>query len=487
MPVITSCITSSLQPYVPSSENPWNQIRVRHAFRRIGYDANKSDIDNALSLSPDVFIDQLMNESLYTPHWPEPSWANFTNDDYENLGLDFDDETQANHRELMSQVMNQMQTTGLKGRLLMFWSNHFVTRLENYYTSNHLYEYYKTIEDHAFGNFQEFVRDIGITSAMLVYLNGFENTNISPNENYARELYELFTLGVDNGYTQQDIEETSRALTGYNYRPNYNWTYPISFDTNTFDDTDKTIFDQTGNWGYDDVIDILFQERAPQIAQHICRKLYSYFVSATINEDIVTAMANSFVLDFNIENVLRTLFKSEHFFDIKTIGIQIKSPYDMTMSYLNITNFSIEPDFFEAMIWFNGIMGQQMFEPVDVAGWQGDRDWVNSSTLTGRWEILQWTIWNTWNTNNEDFRTFAIESSNNSNDPYVVAKSVIDRFVPLELYSIEDYQAATDVFKHNLPENYYENQIWNLQFDSVPYQMVLLLLHLIKLPEFQLK
>jgi len=485
MTVFTSCITSTLQPYVPTSQSPWNEARVRHAYRRIGYDATKSMITNALSLSPNAFIDQLIDESLNASNWPEPSWSNFTDDDYANLGFDFDEQTQANHLELMSEVMRQMQTTGLKGRLILFWSNHFVTRLEDYYASNLLYEYYKVLETYAMGNFQEFVGAVGKTSAMLVFLNGYENTNYSPNENYARELYELFTLGVDNGYTEQDIIETSRALTGYNHRQN--WTYPIYFDNSTFDDSEKTIFEQTGNWNYDDVITILFNEKASLIAEHICRKLYSYFVSATINEDVVTEMANIFVQDFNITNVLRTLFKSDHFLDNKTLGTQIKSPYDMTMAYLKITNFSLQEDFFGAMIWFNGMMGQHMFEPVDVAGWQGDRDWINASTLTGRWEILQWTIWHTWDNFNEELRTFAIESSGGSNDPYIVSKSIIDRFMPLELYSVEDYQAATDVFKHNLPENYYENQIWNLQFDSVPYQVVLLLLHLIKLPEFQLK
>ncbi|WP_299120871.1 DUF1800 domain-containing protein [uncultured Winogradskyella sp.] len=487
MTVFTSCITTSLQPYVPSTQNPWNELRVRHAYRRLGYDANKATINNGLALSPNDLIDQLIDESLNAPNWPEPVWANYTSDDYANLGLDFDEQTQLNHTEVMFEVMNQMQTTGLKGRLIMFWSNHFVTRLEDYYLSNHLYEYYSVLETYMLGNFQEFVRDIGITSAMLIYLNGLENTNFSPNENYARELYELFTLGVDNGYIQQDIVETSKALTGYNHRLNWNWTYPIYFDASTFDDSDKTIFEQTGNWGYDDVINILFQEKSPLIAEYICRKLYTYFVSATVNEDVVTDMAAIFVQDFNIANVLRALFKSEHFFDSKTIGIQIKSPYDMTVSYIKATNFSIHQDFYEAMPWINGLMGQSMFEPVDVAGWQGDRDWINSSTLTGRWEILQWAVWQTWDYYNEELRTFAIESSGNSNDPYVVAKSVIDRFVPKELFSVEEYQIATDVFKHNLPENYYENQIWNLQWDSVPYQMVLLLLHLIKIPEFQLK
>lgn len=485
MAVFTSCITSSLQPYVPTTENPWNDTRVRHAFRRIGYDASKSMVANALTVSPGLFIDQLINESLNAPNWPTPVWAAYTLDDYNNLGLDFDEQTQANQLELMKAVIGQMQTTGLKGRLNLFWSNHFVTQLENYYASNYLYEYYQTLETHALGNFEDFVRAIGKTSAMLIYLNGAENTSFSPNENYARELYELFTLGVDNGYTQQDIVETAKALTGYNHWES--WTYPIYFDSSTFNDSDKTIFGQTGNWDYDDVIDILFQEKAPLIAHHICKKLYTYFVSATVNEDIVTAMANQFVLDFNIENILRTLFKSEHFFDNNTIGTQIKSPYDMSISYLKVTGFSLSQEFYEGLIWFNGLMGQSMFDPVDVAGWQGDRDWINSSTLGGRWEILQWFIWHTWDSYNEELRTFAIESSNNSNDPYIITKAIIDRFVPLELFSVEDYQAATDVFKHDLPENYYENQLWNLQWDSVPYQVVLLLVHLIKFPEFQLK
>jgi len=485
MPVVTSCITSSLIPYTPSTNEPWNEIRIRHAFRRIGYDANNSMVADALSMTPENFIDQLIDESLNTSNWPEPPWAHFTNDDYENLGVDFNEQTQANYGEVISEVINQMQTVGLKGRLIMFWSNHFVTRIQDYYNSNYLYEYYSVLENHFLGNFEDFVRDIGTTSAMLVYLNGYQNTSASPNENYARELYELFTLGVDNGYTQQDIVETSKALTGYNHREN--WTYPIYFDDSTFDNTDKTIFNQTGNWGHDDVIDILFQEKAPLIANHICEKIYRYFVSPTINTDVVNDMANLFVQDFNIANLLRTLFKSQHFFDNKTIGILIKSPYDMLMSYVEVTDFTIQPDYLAAFRWFASTLGQRMFEPVDVAGWQGDRDWINASTLTGRWRILQWVIWHTWNNYPEEFRTFAITRSNNSNDPYVVTKSIIDSFMPVELFTISDYQDATDIFKHNLPENYYEEGFWNLQYDSAPYQVLLLIRHLIKLPEFQLK
>jgi len=485
MSLSTSCITSTLEPYVPSSENPWNELRVRHAYRRIGYDANLSMISNALTLSPSQFIDQLVDESLNAPDWPEPSWSNYRQQDYENLGQDINVETPTNSREIMFEVVNQMQTIGLKGRLILFWSNHFVTRLEDYFLSNHMYEYYRTLEEFAFGDFKDFTKAIGKTSAMLIYLNGFENTSVSPNENYARELYELFTLGVDNGYSQQDIVETSKALTGFNLRDD--WSSPIFFDENTFEDSNKLIFGQEGNWNHDDVIDLLFQERAPLVAEHICKKLYTYFVSATVNDDVIAEMVNIFVQDFNIANVLRILFKSQHFFDTKTIGILIKSPYDMTLSYLKITGFTLQPDFYDTLPWINSIIGQYIFNPVDVAGWQGDRDWINTSSLTARWDKMQWFLWHTWENFSEEARTFAIETSNNSTDPYIVAKSIIDRFIPIELLTVQEYQTATDVLKSDLPAHYYENEIWNLQFSSAPNQLLLLFLHLIELPEFQLK
>lgn len=481
----TSCITSTLAPYIPSTDNPWNLERVRHIYRRLGYDDSKTNLESALTLSPNELIDTLVDAAVNEPALETPPWADFTYQDYQNLGLDFDTETQENHHELRMALINQMLNNGFKGRLIMFWSNHFVTRLEDYYSSNHLYEYYATLEQYALGDFKRFVGDIGKTSAMLIYLNGFQNTNNSPNENYARELYELFTLGVDNGYTQADIVETSKALTGYNSREH--WTAPITFNPNTFDDTEKTIFGQEGNWGYDDVIRILFEEKQTLIAMHICRKLYAYFVSPTINEDVVSEMAAIFEVDFKIDTVLKALFKSEHFFDSKTIGILIKSPFDMFMSYIKVTNFTIDQDQIDAIPWYSSTLGQTMFEPIDVAGWQGDKDWINSSTLTGRWRILEWVVWHTWGNYRDELITFAVDVSDNSNDPFVIASGVVDRFMPLGLFTPEDYQTATDIFKHNVPQNYYDDGIWDLQWESAKYQMVLLLLHLIKIPEFQLK
>lgn len=481
----TSCNTSSLNAYVPTIQNPWNAQKVNHVFRRLGYGANTTEIAAALAQIPENFIDNLLNTAIGSPPMPEPSWVNMTYQDYINAGLNFDDETQANHNEIRLQSFNNLLNLGLSERMMLFWSNHFVTQLNIYYCSNYLYNYYNILQTYAFGNFKDFVQEIGKSEAMLLYLNGFENSLYDPNENYARELYELFTLGENNGYTQTDIVETSKALTGYNHWNDYCDT--IYFDDSTFNTTNKTIFGQTGNWDYDDVIDILFQEKAPLIATFICTKLYEYFVSPTVNESIVSELATSFQTDFNIANILRTLFKSEHFFDENSIGSQIKSPYDLTHNYIKTTGFSIDDEHKQGIFYLNSVAGQEIFEPVDVAGWQGDHDWINTSTLTGRWQIIEYLIWHTWNDYNEEFRTLAIDSSNNSNDPYFVTKSIIDRFVPKDLHSVLDYDIATDIFKYDIPQNYYDNQLWDLYWNQVPYQVALLLLHIIKMPEFQLK
>lgn len=482
---ITTCNTSSLSTYVPSTDKPWDSKRANHVFRRLEFGAGFPRISFALADTPEVLIDFLISQAVALPPTTAPSWAGMSYNDYLAQGLDFNEETQNNNYELKIQFLDDLLTDGIRGRLTLFWHNHFVTELSTFFCSNYLYDYYSLLQTHALGNFKDFVREIGKSDAMLVYLNGLENTANNPNENYARELYELFTLGVDNGYTQQDIVETSKALTGYNHLTGF--CEDIFYDDSTFNTDEKTIFGRIGNWGYDDVIDILFDEKAPLIANFVCTKLYKYFVSPIVNQDIIDDLASTFVVDFNIAEVLKRLFKSEHFFDDEAIGTIIKSPYDLTHHYIKTTNFTINQEDKGSIFYYNVVAGQDLFDPVDVAGWQGDKDWINSSTLGGRWTGMQNFIWYTWNNYKEELRDFALETSSSSNDPAIITKSIIDRFVPKELHTTADYDIATDVFKAEIPQNYYDDGSWNLNWDQAPYQVVLLLLHLTKIPEFQLK
>ncbi|MCT8339505.1 DUF1800 domain-containing protein [Flavobacteriaceae bacterium TK19130] len=482
-----SCNTSTLAPYVPDADNPWSTQKVEHTHRRLGFGASQVDVDAALALSPSDFIDQLVDTAATLPTTPTPSWGYWAVSDFNDF------ETENNQFVFDFRILagNETLTQNIRGRLASFWSNHFVTELETYFYAPYLFQYYSKLQEFSVGNFREFVREIGLTPAMLLYLNGFENTNFNPNENYARELFELFTLGEGNGYTETDITETARALTGYNH-----WAEPgapITFDASTFDDGDKTIFGQTGNWNYNDVIDILFQERGNQAAYFICEKLYRFFVSPSVDSDIeqniIQPLADTLLAnDFEMVPMLKQLFKSEHFFDEKALGVIVKSPFDVIFNYINETGFFYDNTVMESVLYYAGLMGQEIFDPPDVSGWQRDETWINTSTLTGRWQLMEIYHFYLFDQGYENnFRDFAIDLTNNSNDPAYITQVIIDYLTSKGLWTVTDYDTAIDIFKWEVPQNYYDEGLWNLNWDSAPYQVLLLLNHIARMPEFQLK
>ena len=484
-----------MAPYTPSTAQPWNAMRIKHLYRRLDYGASINTINTALTKDPTTLVDELLDEALAMPLTPAPDWANKSVSDYPSEQV-FNEMNQEHIQDSKYQFTENLLTQGLKGRMMLFWMNHFVTQVEVYNCAGYLFQYYDILQRNALGKFKDFTAAIGTTPAMLHYLNGFDNTKDEPNENYARELYELFTLGENNGYTQQDIEETARALTGYN-----GWTEycgAITFNPyNTFDTTNKTIFGQEGPWGYDDVIRILFEQKESQIANYICRKLYEHFVSPEISETIVSQMATTFIdSGFEIEPVLRQLFKSAHFFDDASIGMLIKSPIDLTHQFLRETGYQYDEEGLSTIRYINNVLGQDVFQPVDVAGWQGNHDWISSSTLTGRWIMMEWVMYNplgielAQNPNQLQplFRKFVEDVSGNVTDPYVITRAIINHFMAKELTSEADYEIATEIFKGERPDNYYANGYWNLNSDEYAHWQILdLLNHIAKMPEFQLK
>ena len=167
------------------------------------------------------------------------------------------------------------------------------------------------------------------------FLNNIQNTRFQPNENYARELLELFTLGVDNGYTQVDITNVARAISGWNGIDQTNLCGDVTFIQPFWDPGQKTIFGKTGNWGYDDVINLLFTERAVQISEYICRKLYVDFVNPDVNEDMVKLLAKVFRdNNFEIAPVMKALLQSEHFFDDANVGTIIPGHIAYFLTFL---------------------------------------------------------------------------------------------------------------------------------------------------------
>ncbi|MAN59197.1 MAG: hypothetical protein CMC08_05100 [Flavobacteriaceae bacterium] len=482
-----TCNNGTLNVFQPNQQSPWNAAKIKHTYRRLAFGASQNEVDEKLTLTPAELIDELVDSAYNLPPTPAPSWGYYSNADFPNYVA----ENGPNFSYWRNQTIQDLLNDNLRGRLTFFWMNHFVTEHEVYGHAPYAFQYYNTLQTHALGNFKELVRVIGKNPAMLIYLNGFENTNNSPNENYARELLELFTLGEGNGYSQGDIINTARALTGFNHRDALGGA--IYFDSSTFDDGQKTIFGQTGNWGYDDVIDILFAQRGTEIGLFICEKLYAYFVSPIIDSlvrtNIIQPLAQTFVSNnFELVPVLKQLFKSEHFYDENARGTIIKSPYDVILGFIKESGLYCDQNYFDSLIYHCILIDQDIYNPPDVAGWQRDETWINTSTVTGRWKLLESYInYLMSNGHGQNLVNLAKELSNDSTDPVFITKVVTDHFMARELYSQIDYDIATNIFKADVPQNYYDNNLWNLDWTSAPHQVSQLLKHLAKIPDFQLK
>ena len=230
-------VLDPLAPYTPSAAKPWNARRVAHLYRRLGFGASLTQIQQGLQMTPGDLIDQLLETAADLGPPDPPYWGGWTLDEY---SANPDPNLVFTHRdELRRRWLGEMLDEGIRAKMALFWHNHFVTELDVYGCNAYLWSYFSMIHDNAFGNFRIFAREMGKTGAMLVYLNGNLSLAGEPNENYARELMELFTMGESNGYTQADIVDMARALTGW--RASDYYCDPPYFDPNRHDDTPKTV------------------------------------------------------------------------------------------------------------------------------------------------------------------------------------------------------------------------------------------------------
>ena len=475
----------NLTPYSPSKNKPWTAKQINLVVRRLGFGCSLSDIDLHLNSTPESLIDDIVDGASNMEVTTAPEWSQWDNKQF-NKSVN---NKNYYHTIWQRQAFKDIINNGFRERLTLFWSNHFVVEYKDVNQPAYLYQYYALIQSHALGNFKTFVSEMGLAPAMLRYLNGFENKKNSPNENYARELYELFTLGEGNGYIQEDITETARALTGYNRFKTYLGV--IEFNENSFDKGSKTIFGRSGNWGYNDVIDILFEEKKDLIANFICNKIYRYFVSPQLNSSVVSAMAETFKQnEFELKPVLKQLFKSEHFFDSVNSNVIIKSPIDLMLGLHHSLSFEYKDNVDLELNFRNKCreMGQEIFSPVDVAGWQGNHDWINSETLPKRWEFADYLLIKYWQKNKNQFKTF-IQSlvGSDQTDLRVIVTQLKDfMFCPYEIKE-EEMTDAINTFMGEVPESYFEDGTWSVNSNSVSKQVYDLMRFFITLPEFQLK
>ncbi len=408
---------------------PWTFETAAHLLRRTTYGPRKERINQAV----DEGFDQTFETLFAIPESVDPPiYFDFEEDPEAGIGESwvgkpYDSNIVSINFQRRKTIwawwyrrMHQNDQT-LTEKLTMFWHNHFVVSAAG--SGNMVWQYLNKLRDGALGNFRDLTKQITVDKSMLIYLNGTTNLAEEPNENFARELLELFTIGKGplaapgdyTNYTEQDIASIARALTGWTA-----WTeehLPAAYRAWAHDTGSKPLshrFDnqviQNNNENeYADVVDIIFQK--DECAFHICRKIYTWFVhyniTPEVETEIITPMAEMLLAnDYVIKEPLLALLKSEHFFDVAQRGCMIKNPMDFFFSSLSTfhvpppENFLTENRFWVAWYWDFEELGMAIFQHPSVAGWAAYhqapnyyRDWINSASLALRKRMMTQIKW----------------------------------------------------------------------------------------------
>jgi uncharacterized protein (DUF1800 family) len=263
----------------------------------------------------------------------------------------------------------------LREKMTLFWANVFVCRDNDIYF---IEQYNNTLRKHALGDFRTFTKAIAREASMSKYLNNKQNVKRKPNENFARELMELFTLGVGN-YTEQDIKASARAFRGWSHKRNGDYF----FRKNQHDFEKKTFFGKTGNFNGDDIIDIILEQK--QCARFICDKVYRYFINPIVDKKRLEEITEVFYKDYNISSLMKYIFTSKWFYNDENIGVKIKSPVELLVGIQKVVPISFDKK--KQLNYLQRMMGQMLLYPDNVAGWKGGKSWIDSNTLMFRMKL----------------------------------------------------------------------------------------------------
>ncbi len=483
---------AGLAPYA----GPMDARRVRHLLRRTGFSAPAALVQAVGALLPVDAVNALVDGVLAlgtdaAPPWladAPPTWSQpqdvidaYWDENYRRYERQRDD-LFLRAQGAAERAPIDEAALAFRDRLTLFWHNHFVTHLDSYRVTPWLVRYWRLMQGQALGDFRTLTDEMGRQPAMLVYLNGVQNRAGAPNENYARELLELFTTGIAGPdgaptYTQADVTEIARALTGWGVDYHGETSAPLesAFVPRWHDDGDKTIFGQTGAWGYADVVRIVFEQRAGEIAWWIASALYREFVHDVPHPAVVGELAAQLrESEWQIAPVVRRLLASEHFFDDAALGVQVRSPFEHHIAAHREIGFAPDPVFLGGLRYTMRLSGQVLFKPPTVAGWPGGRAWLDTSRLTSRWLYDSWLIWQ-----QKTFREFALTMP----DPWDAARLAADLADALLGSPLSDAEAEAlaPILLNGIPA--YE---WNPEADGAEYRILRLVEHLLRLPEFQL-
>lgn len=446
----------------------------KHILARTLFGFSALDYEKAMGYgSLESLVDQAILAPLPLPA-PPNAWVSLTPaQEQQNSG-----DTGRWYTELSQWWNKRMYTQGLnmQEKIVLFLHSHFACERDKVNYPQYMYQQNQLFRKFAFGNFKQLVKEISIDPTMLIYLDGNNSRGSAPNENYGRELLELFTIGIGN-YSENDVKQAAKALSGYQVRG-----LTVTYDpARSYTNASLTILGKTAKFNVNSLVDLIFEQK--QTAEFICRKIYQNFVYYKADEVFVKKMADVFrTNNYELKPLFRFLLLSDEFYEPAILASRIKNPQELMIGALKVLQIPT-PD------WANvdalsRMLQMQLFQPPDVGGWPGQREWISSTTYSHRGgftdSLLSGKRYNGSNVTGKINALAYARTFSTSEKAVAFVNQLIDLFI---LFPISDAKRSF------LLDTMLEGTIaanWSTNTAQADVRILRLLKAMMRMPEFQL-
>ncbi len=528
--------TSGINPYT----GPWGINEVIHLLKRTMFGAEKADVDYFASLTMDQAINELINPTAPDPTPPVKEYTTSTQpgtpdaniaqgstwiNDINNDGT-VQSQRRASYKKWWTGVLLN-QDRSIREKMTFFWVDHFGNEANEVGNANWIYKQHQTIRQNCLGNYKQMVRNITVDVAMLRYLNGYLNTAIAPDENFGRELQELFTVGKgpDSHYTEDDVKAMAKVLTGWRIDGNTYQSYFTSSRHSSVNKVFSAFYNNTvitgrtgataGDLEINDLMNMIFARN--EVAKYIVRKFYRWFIyydiDAATEANVISPLADIFRNNnYEIKPVLTALFKSEHFYDVLNQNCIIKTPLDIVLGSMREYRVSMPPatdwntsyGHWNTLWSFMFVLGVDLHDPPNVAGMPAyyqeplfHETWITSDTLPKRNQFTDIMTVNGYVRNNFrmrfDFVAYA-KTLTNPGNPNDLIDEALKYLFRMELSPQVKMEMKTQLLLSGQQYDYYWTNAWHAyianpstaNFNIVNLRVRELFRYLMNLSEYQL-
>jgi uncharacterized protein (DUF1800 family) len=498
-------LSTGLAPY----SGPWTADEVAHLLKRTLFGFKVADLEYFKGLTVSQAVDELLTPTATAPAPPLKDYdnSNITANDADlqiPIGQTWVDKgtldgtAESRRRDSlrawwMGQIISQDRS--VQEKMTLFWHNHFVTASNDAGTARAAYSYNTLLREQCLGNLKQLTRAITLNTAMLTFLNGRYNTSGAPDENFARELQELFTLGKENqpNYTEADVKTVARVLTGWRVKDDDNTVF---FEPRFHDTKDKVFSSFYGNrvitgrsgadagdLELDELIDMIFSKDR-ELSRFLVTKIYRWFVyyeiddntRANVIEPLAQLLRDS---NWEVKPVLSALLKSEHFFDMLNRGCQIKSPVDFIAGFCRELELTFPPEadtvnlygLWRLLVSFGYLLQQTLCDPPDVSGWKAYYQapnfyeiWINSDTYPKRNQFTDLLVVMGYTQGGFNLKVDPIAIArrmSNPSDPNALLDDVLRLMYRVPLSDTAKAQIKKDILLSGQASDYYWTNAWN--------------------------